>query len=651
MSTALPRGPGLRDDPGVAGVIEMTAAVAPVDWRRLLLPAACFTAGAAGAAVAMMLFSEANLVALVLVVCWLAYPVVGAVVLDTRPGSGLGELLCVLGTAPLAIAVYAALGAGGEPTAQAAITAIRALTGPLSAALLVGLPLLAVPAVARLRPIVLLAGAGAALSLSGGLVSGERLTGLPAATVRVGWLCVGAAVVAVLVSLVRAALTGRRQLSRPAGWLTILLLAAIASSSGLAAADPTWPRAYLLAAALLALPVAMAAIHLAEEFPPPGEVSLDTLLVVAWVGVVALSLLGVRAWADAVDLPDPASAGTVAAALLGFGLLPVWLRIRRSALIRQYGLARAPTRMLSELTSRLGDSSDPRGLLDVAARAAADAVRSPSASITLGPDQPDPPSAAAVLPLLLGGDRVGTLVIAPRRAGQPLERRDLAVLDRLAVPVALVARAVAVAVEVEHGRQDERRRILADLHDGLGPVLAGLSMQVAGARRMVDSDPRAAAALDTVGAGLAESRAEVRRMVAGMAPSPLVDGDLPRAVADLVRGLRPLQGPSVQLRIDGTLTGVDSAVATAAYRTVAEGLTNALRHAHAQACTVDVRDAGDHVLVQVGDDGLGMPADRPPGVGLGSLRDRAMGLGGRLDIESSPGRGTTLRARLPKGKP
>jgi signal transduction histidine kinase len=633
----------------VDGVIEMTGAGAPVDWRRLALPAACFTAGTVGAAVAVMLFSEANLVALVLVICWLAYPVVGAVVLDTRPGSGLGELLGLLGTAPLMIAVYAALGAGREPTAQASITAIRALAGPLSAALLVGMPLLAVPAVARPRPIVLLAGAGAALSLSGGLVSGDRLSGLASAWVTAGWLCVGAAVVGVLVLLLRAALTTPRKVSRPAGWLTTLLLAAIASVAGLAAADPTWPRAYLLAAALLALPVAMATIHLAEEFPPPGEVWLDAMLALTWVGTLALSLVGVRAWADAVELPDPASAGTVAAALLGIGLLPVLLSIRRSVLIRRYGLARVPTRMLSELTSRLSDSGDPRSLLDIAARAAADAVRSPSASITLGPDQPEPPPGAAVLPLLLGGERIGNLVIEPRRAGQPLERRDLAVLDQLAVPVALVARAVAVAVEVEHARQDERRRILADLHDGLGPVLAGLSMQVAGARRMVDSDPRAAAALDAAGAGLAESRAEVRRMVAGMTPSPLVDGDLPRAVNDLVRGLRPLHGPSVHLRIDAALAGVDSALATAAYRTVAEALTNALRHADAQACTVDVRDAGDHILVQVSDDGLGIPANRPAGVGLGSLRDRAKGLGGRLDIESRPGGGTTLRARLPKG--
>jgi signal transduction histidine kinase len=619
----------------------------PLDWRQLALPAVCFSSGIAGAAAVLMSFSEAHVVAMVLVVCWLPYPVVGAVVLDARPESGLGRLLSVLGTAPLVIAVYA-FGVTGEPTEDAFLAAVRALAGPLVAALLVGMPLLTMPARPRPRPIVFLAGTGAALSLTGGLIGDDRLSGLLSGLAAMGWLCICTAVVGVLVLLLIATFTGPRDSSRRAGWLATLLLSVVAGAVGLWFTDPSWPRAYVLAAVLLALPVAIATIYMAEEFPAPGEVTLDALLVLVWVGTVALSLLSVRAWADSVGLPDPPSAGAVVATLLGVGLLPVLLSIRRGALVRRYGLGRVPSRALIDLTSRIGDSGDPRSLLDIAARAAADAVRSPSAAITLGPDEPDALSAAAVLPLLLGGDRIGSLVIEPRHAGQTLERRELVVLDRLAVPIALVARAVAVAVEVDHAREDERRRILADLHDGLGPLLAGLSMQVAGARRMVDGDQRAAAALDTLRVGLADSRAEVRRMVDGLAPTPLADGDLPRAVTDLVRGLRPLRGPIVNLRIDATLAGVDPAAATAAYRTVAEGLTNALRHADAEVCTVDVRDAGDHIVVQIRDDGHGMPADRPSGVGLDSLQGRAIGLGGRLDIMSRPGTGTTLRAELPK---
>lgn len=621
---------------------------APVEWRRLALPGVCFTSGMVGAAAVLMSFSEPHVVVMVLVVCWLAYPVVGAVVLDARRDSGLGRLLSVLGTAPLVIATYA-LGVTGHPTDEASLAAVRALAGPLAAALLVGLPLLAVPAVPRPRPIVFLAGAGAALSLTGDLIRDDRLSGLPSGLAAVGWLCIGSAVVGLVGVLLIAALTGPRDSSRPAGWLATLVLVALAGAAGFGVTDPSWPRVYVLAAVLLTLPVAIATVYLAEEFPAPGEVTLDALLVLVWVGAVMLSLLSVRAWAAAVGLPDPASAGTVVATLMGVGLLWVLWSIRRGALIRRYGLGRVPSRALVDLTSRIGDSSDPRNLLNIAARAAADAVRSPSAAITLGSDEPGAAPAAAVLPLLLGGDRIGSLVIEPRRAGQQLERRELVVLDRLAVPVALVARAVQVAVEVEHAREDERRRVLADLHDGLGPLLAGLSMQVAGARRMVDSDSRAAAAaLETVGVGLADSRAEVRRMVDGLAPLPLADGDLPRALADLVRGLSPLRGPIVNLRIDATLVGAEPAAATAAYRTVAEGLTNALRHADAHVCTVDVRDGGDRIVVQISDDGHGIPVDRPSGVGLDSLQVRAIGLGGHLEIMSGPDIGTTLRAELPK---
>lgn len=650
MSRTLPVATRLRDDPGVVAHLGDSAVTGtPIDWRRLALPAGCFTTGMGGALVVMTLFSPQELPAFAIVACWLVYPIVGAVVLDARPASGLGQLLCVLGIVPLLLGAYAAAWAGGQPTPNAAVAATRGLTGPLIATLLVAIPMAAAPAPGRPRAVPMLAGAGAALTFASGAVRDGRLPGVVLALASIGWACIATAVTVLLAGLLRATRARPRQAGRSAGWLGIVLLAAIAAGSVAWSAPSAWLQAYLLAAAVLSLPIAVAVIHLAEDFPPPGEVAVNAAVGVAWTGAVVLCHVGVHAWAAVSGLPEPTSAATVAAALVAVGLLPVLLGIRRGALIRRYGSARVPSRLVSELTARLRDGGDPRHLLEIAAHAAADAVRSPSADITLGPDEPIPPEDAAVLSLLVGGDRVGTLVIQPRRTGQPLERRDLAVLEGLAVPVALVARAVALAIQLEHARQDERRRVRADLHDGLGPVLAGLSMRVTAARRMVGGDPAVSATLAGVSEGLAEGRAEVRRIVAGLAPSRIVDADLPRAVEGLVGSLRPSDGPAVELHVDDTLAGVRPAVATAVYRTVAEGLTNALRHATASQCVVEVLDDGAHVRVEVSDDGRGVPVDCPPGVGLASLRDRATALGGRLDVVARPGGGTTMRAMLPKG--
>ena len=217
--------------------------------------------------------------------------------------------------------------------------------------------------------------------------------------------------------------------------------------------------------------------------------------------------------------------------------------------------------------------------------------------------------------------------------------------------VALVARAVGLAVEAEHARRDvarerdaERKRVLGDLHDGLGPVLAGMSMRVQAALRTTAS-PEIAALLTDLSADLAASRTDLRRIVAGITPSMLDDGDLESALRRLVRSFgNPVDGPRVTLDV-AVSDELTSAVKVAVYRSVAEGLTNALRHA--DASTIDVRarvDAG-RVRVDVVDDGHG--GQVVPGVGLSSLVQRARALGGCLWLAGAQPHGIHLHLELP----
>jgi signal transduction histidine kinase len=219
--------------------------------------------------------------------------------------------------------------------------------------------------------------------------------------------------------------------------------------------------------------------------------------------------------------------------------------------------------------------------------------------------------------------------------------------------VALVARAVGLAIEAEHARREvarerdaERARILGDLHDGLGPVLAGMSMRVQATLRTA-TDPAYVDLLRDLTVDLADSRTDLRRLVAGITPSVLDEGDLDSALDGLVRSFQGVTGGprvSLDVALNGVLPGE---VQVAVYRSVAEGITNALRHANASSIDVAVQSAEGLVLVDVVDVGSGGPV--VPGVGLSSLRQRAETLGGCLVTVPAQPTGTHLQLKLPAG--
>jgi signal transduction histidine kinase len=329
---------------------------------------------------------------------------------------------------------------------------------------------------------------------------------------------------------------------------------------------------------------------------------------------------------------------------------PAALWLRRGLLASRYGTGLISPDDVALITADLHARTEPRDLLGKAARMVAAASGSAEALIILGDEAPSVAGHWTVHPLDVGGDRVGYLAV---EAGDPEgpEPRQEKVVAQLLPTVALVARAVGLAVEAEHARRDvarerdvERKRVLGDLHDGLGPVLAGMSMRVQAALRTATS-PESAALLTDLAADLAASRTDLRRIVAGITPSMLDDGDLESALRSLVLSFgQPAEGPRVSLEFAMDVT-MAPAVMVAVYRSVAEGVTNALRHAAASSIGVRVQVDAGVVRVDVVDDGRGGPV--VPGVGLSSLAQRARSLGGCLQVESSPRNGTHLHLELP----
>jgi signal transduction histidine kinase len=246
--------------------------------------------------------------------------------------------------------------------------------------------------------------------------------------------------------------------------------------------------------------------------------------------------------------------------------------------------------------------------------------------------------------------------------GRPLVARSAVAI--LALPV-VVALAVAVIRDrlfqvdliatsrsrIVAAREEERRRLRRELHDGLGPSLAAVGLKIDAARAAIVDDPGAAqATLEGARADLRAVVAQVRSLARELRP-PAVDSlGLVGALRQAIEAMAEPGGPSVSLADDELPPGLSlpAAVEVAAYRIVVEAVANAIRHSRATRCDARMRIVDDHLEILVRDDGQGM-TDLALGVGTRSMYERATEVGGELLIEEARPTGTVVRATLPLG--
>jgi two-component system, NarL family, sensor kinase len=178
-----------------------------------------------------------------------------------------------------------------------------------------------------------------------------------------------------------------------------------------------------------------------------------------------------------------------------------------------------------------------------------------------------------------------------------------------------------------------------DLHDGLGPTLAAIAIQL----EVIDLDrPDADASLLAIRGHAQSAVDEIRKLVYELRPPALDELGLVGAIRRQADALAPLR---VSVEANG-VDGLPAAVEVAAFRIVAEAVNNVARHSGARNCTVRIALNGGLEL-DVADDGRGIRADAHANVGLGSMRERAAELGGTLTISRRPGGGTRVHATIP----
>jgi signal transduction histidine kinase len=273
---------------------------------------------------------------------------------------------------------------------------------------------------------------------------------------------------------------------------------------------------------------------------------------------------------------------------------------------------------------------------------------SPTATYGAAPDEAE----RVTIPLRYHAHTLGTLTVSARRRHERLSADDRRLLHDLArqVSITLYATQLSEALQASReqlvlAREEERRRLRRDLHDGLGPTLAAIHLQLAALRRSLHQSTDTAEQLITdLQADVAGATGEIRRIVYNLRPPMLDEFGLLGALRHLNPGSDTL---SVQLVAPNALPPLPAAAEVALYRIASEALHNVARHGHARRCTITLELHEAQIVLSVSDDGCGLPANYQPGVGHQAMQERAAELGGSVAIELLPRGGTQVTARFP----
>jgi len=431
-----------------------------------------------------------------------------------------------------------------------------------------------------------------------------------------------------------------------------------------------WITPFLQVAFPLALAVAILRYRLFEIDLILSRALVYGVLTIAiisfYIGVV--TSLGRLLQSEETLLPSLLATGVVAVVLQP---MRAWLQHQVNRLLfgqrnepyavittlgQQIDTVRAPDRVFHAIVETIGQSLK----LPYVAILSSDETQI-QAVFTPSPGSPSvPPTHLLRLPLRYQQQDLGLLLVTPRLGEERLSDTDYKLLHDLARQTAIAVYAARITADVQRSRErivlareEERRRIRRDLHDGLGPQLASQTLTLDVIAKLLHSNPeQAATLLLAVRQQMQQAVSDIRDLIYGLRPPVLDDLGLNGAIEEFVERIGQPGKLQINLQLADTHIALPAAVEVAVYRIVQEAVTNAIKHAQASQIMVTsmvdrAPQAACSLKVTICDDGIGLPAEYTVGIGLQSMRERAEELGGSCVISKRRAGGTEVVAQLP----
>lgn len=397
------------------------------------------------------------------------------------------------------------------------------------------------------------------------------------------------------------------------------------------------------------------------------------------VCVVAIYALVVGTAGTLLQAQGNAVIAFVATGIVAVLFQPLRERLQRWVNRLIYGQRDEPFEVIANLGKRLEGTLEPELVYPTIVETVAQTLKLPY--VAIGVKQGDgfdtvesygkPAAEMLTFPLTYQSEEVGVLQVARQSPNESFTEPEQRLLRSIAIQAGTAVHAVQLTADLQKSRQrlvtareEERRRLRRDLHDGLGPTLAAHMLKIGSVRSLLQRDP------ETAGKLLAELEAdtentvtEIRRFVYELRPPALDQLGLVGAIEETADGYSGRlgsgapeageRGINIHVQAPEKLPPLPAAVEVAAYRIAQEALTNVVRHAQADRCDVVMKLKRGTVSrtgvmrLEINDDGDGLAAGYRFGVGLASMRERAEEIGGTLLISSERGSGTRVIAELP----
>ncbi|MEH7224797.1 sensor histidine kinase [Bacillus sp. JJ1566] len=326
-----------------------------------------------------------------------------------------------------------------------------------------------------------------------------------------------------------------------------------------------------------------------------------------------------------------------------------------------YGESRSPYAALSMLGQKLEATSDTRTVLSSVVETISQVLKLPYAAIYLSTENSFQLAAEYGtlnstpnrFNLVYQNDLVGELVIGTRALNEEFSDYEHRLIQDLARQVGIAAYSVKVTTDLMKSREslvkareEERKRIRRDLHDGLGPQLASLGMNIEAARNLYKINHKAGdELLMTTHKQLKDAINDIRQLVYDLRPPILDELGLIFAINEFISQYSQSE-INFRTFVPPTVSNLPAAIEIATYRIIQESISNVIRHSKATECIIKITMT-NFIKIEITDNGKGISFDAKKGIGMASMRERTEELNGTFHVISTPGLGLSIQAIFP----